>query len=59
MSALPYPDFADVIALTGGSKITFGLGHMLARMTVGYVFDVVPIGLPQSFMWADQLNRLV
>ena len=54
----PHPDFGNVIALTGGFKITFGLAHLLARMVVGYVFGEKPIGLPESFTWAQHLKRL-
>jgi len=55
----PHPDFANIIALTGGFKITFGLAHTLARMAVGNVFGDKPVGLPESFTWDAHLKRLM
>jgi glycine oxidase len=55
----PHPDFATVIALTGGFKITFGLAHVLAQMAVGTVFGEEPTGLPESFTWAQHLKKLM
>ena len=53
-----HPDFAHVIALTGGFKITFGLAHVLARMALGFALGEQPVGLPESFTWAQHLKKL-
>ena len=49
----------NVIALAGGYKITFGLAHVLAKMAVVFAFGEQPVGLPESFNWAEHLKKLM
>lgn len=53
----PMPGHPNIIALTGGFKITFGLAHHLAQSAIGAMTgdDLAP--LPPGFTVAGQLDK--
>jgi glycine oxidase len=51
----PHPDFAHVIALTGGFKVSFGLAHRLADAALA-VIGGMPCPLPASFSLSHHLE---
>jgi glycine oxidase len=53
----PVPGHPNVIALTGGFKISFGMAHRLAACAVDYAFARQPAGLPENFTLAGQIAR--
>jgi glycine oxidase len=54
----PVPGHANVIALTGGFKITFGIAHRLAEAALEFASGHAPAGLPESFTLRGQLARI-
>ncbi|TDK39117.1 FAD-binding oxidoreductase [Rhizobium deserti] len=50
----PHPDHAQVIALTGGFKVSFGLAHALAAAAIGAAISQ-EIWLPPSFLLESHL----
>lgn len=53
----PVPAHPNVIALTGGFKISFGMAHRLASSAVDYALGRAPIGLPENFTLAGQVRK--
>jgi glycine/D-amino acid oxidase-like deaminating enzyme len=53
----PVPGHPNVIALTGGFKISFGMAHRLAACAVDYALGREPRGLPENFTLAGQIER--
>jgi glycine/D-amino acid oxidase-like deaminating enzyme len=53
----PVPGRPNVIALTGGFKISFGMAHRLAAAAVDYALGRQPVGLPVNFTLAGQLAK--
>lgn len=53
----PLPDLPNVISLTGGFKISFGMAHRLAACAVDHALGREPAGLPDNFTPAGQLSR--
>jgi glycine oxidase len=53
----PLPDHPNIIALTGGFKISFGMAHRLAASALDYAFGRQPQGLPENFTLAGQIAR--
>ena len=53
----PVPGHPNVIALTGGFKITFGMAHRLARSALDPVLGSNTAPLPENFTLAGQLAR--
>jgi glycine oxidase len=53
----PVPDHPNVISLTGGFKISFGMAHRLAACAVDYVLGREPEGLPENFTLVGQIER--
>lgn len=49
-----HPDHANVIALTGGFKVSFGMAHRLAEAAIAAVCGG-PLGLPASFSLENHL----
>jgi glycine/D-amino acid oxidase-like deaminating enzyme len=52
----PLPDHANVVALTGGFKISFGLAHRLALSALDAVLGGARAPLPDNFTLAGQLS---
>lgn len=53
----PVPGRPNVIALTGGFKISFGMAHKLAAAALDYALGRTPAGLPANFTLAGQIER--
>jgi glycine oxidase len=53
----PVPGHPNVISLTGGFKISFGMAHRLAACAVDYALGREPEGLPDNFTLAGQIGR--
>jgi glycine oxidase len=53
----PVPGRPNVIALTGGFKISFGMAHKLAAAAMDYALGRAPVGLPANFTLAGQIER--
>jgi glycine oxidase len=53
----PVPDHANVISLTGGFKISFGMAHRLAERAVDFALGRGPQDLPENFTLRGQLAR--
>jgi glycine oxidase len=53
----PMPGRPNVIALTGGFKISFGMAHKLAAAALDYALGNIPAGLPANFTLAGQVER--
>jgi glycine oxidase len=53
----PLPDHPNIIALTGGFKISFGMAHRLAASALDYALGREPQGLPENFTLAGQIAR--
>jgi glycine oxidase len=54
----PVPGHTNVLALTGGFKISFGMAHQLAAAAVDYALGREPAGLPDNFTVAGQVAGL-
>ena len=51
----PHPDYANVIALTGGFKVSFGVAHLLAEAALDAVSGrIMPV--PASFLLENHLS---
>jgi glycine/D-amino acid oxidase-like deaminating enzyme len=53
----PVPGHPNVISLTGGFKISFGMAHRLAACAVDLALGRTPCGLPENFTLAGQIER--
>jgi glycine oxidase len=53
----PLPGHDNIIALTGGFKISFGMAHKLAESAVGYALGKDPEGLPMNFTVWGQIGQ--
>lgn len=53
----PVPHHPNVISLTGGFKISFGMAHRLAACAVDFALGREPVGLPENFTFSGQLAR--
>jgi glycine oxidase len=53
----PVPGHANVIALTGGFKISFGMAHRLAERAVDHALGRPVTDLPENFTLAGQVGR--
>jgi glycine oxidase len=53
----PVPGHANVIALTGGFKISFGMAHRLADSALDYILGRASAPLPENFTLSGQLAR--
>lgn len=53
----PLPGHANVIAMTGGFKISFGVAHRLAISALDFVLDTALAPLPANFTTPGQLKR--
>ncbi|MDB5524825.1 MAG: dependent oxidoreductase [Rhizobium sp.] len=53
----PVTGHPNVISLTGGFKISFGMAHRLAACAVDYALGREPQGLPENFTLAGQVAR--
>lgn len=53
----PVPGHPNVIALTGGFKISFGMAHRLAACALDYALGRAPEGLPKNFTLSGQMNK--
>jgi glycine oxidase len=54
----PVPGHPNIIALTGGFKISFGVAHRLGQCAVDYALGRVPEGLPENFTLEGQLKAI-
>jgi glycine oxidase len=52
----PLPDHSNVIAMTGGFKITFGVAHRLAASALDFVLGTSNAPLPADFTVEGQLQ---
>lgn len=53
-----HPDHLNVSVLTGGFKVSFGIGHRLARIVIDDLVGIAPTDLPHSFACSAQLADL-
>jgi len=53
----PTPGRPNVIALTGGFKISFGMAHKLAAAALDYALGKTSAGLPANFTLTGQIER--
>lgn len=53
----PVPGHDNVVALTGGFKISFGMAHRLADSALDFVKGTVVAPLPANFTLAGQLEK--
>jgi glycine oxidase len=53
----PVPSHPNVIALTGGFKISFGMAHRLAACALDYALGRAPEDLPKNFTLSGQMNK--
>jgi len=53
----PVPGQPNIISLTGGFKISFGMAHRLAACAVDYALGHEPPGLPENFTLAGQIEK--
>lgn len=51
----PHPDAPDVFALTGGFKVSFGIGHLLADAVLDMILGV-PVALPDSYLLTHHIS---
>jgi glycine oxidase len=51
----PLPDHANILAMTGGFKISFGVAHALADALIDMIEGRDPVRLPHSFRLAAHL----
>jgi glycine oxidase len=51
------PSHPNVIALTGGFKISFGMAHRLAACALDYALGRAPEDLPKNFTLSGQMNK--
>jgi glycine oxidase len=53
----PVPGHPNIIALTGGFKISFGMAHRLAESALDHVLDRSTAPLPENFTLSGQIAR--
>ena len=53
----PVPGHPNIISLTGGFKISFGMAHRLAAAAVAYAQGQELPGMPQNFTLAGQIDK--
>lgn len=51
----PHPDAPDVFALTGGFKVSFGIGHVLADAVLDMILGR-PVALPDSYCVSHHIS---
>ncbi|MBL0371019.1 FAD-binding oxidoreductase [Rhizobium sp. KVB221] len=54
----PVADHPNVISLTGGFKISFGMAHRLGQCAVDFAMGREPEGLPENFTLSGQLSSI-
>lgn len=55
----PHPEFPNIHALTGGFKISFGIGHRLADAVLRPILGADAVSIPDSFRFSRHLSLLV
>ncbi|MEI2300133.1 NAD(P)/FAD-dependent oxidoreductase [Ensifer sp. MJa1] len=53
-----HPDHPNILVLTGGFKVSFGIAHRLARFAVDEIAGVPSIDMPSSFVCRDHIEAL-